>query len=76
LQSHYGKNEKRIHVPITRTKAVDTTAAGDTFLGYYLASRINGFDVRTSMERASRASSLTVSRPGAMDSIPVGSEIE
>jgi ribokinase len=74
--AYYGKNEKRIHVPITRTKAVDTTAAGDTFLGYYLASRINGFDVRTSMERASRASSLTVSRPGAMDSIPVVSEIE
>lgn len=74
--SYYGKNEQKIHVPITKTKAVDTTAAGDTFLGYYLASRISGFDIRSSMERASKASSITVSRPGAMDSIPMVSEIE
>lgn len=74
--SYYGKNEKTIHVPITKTRAVDTTAAGDTFLGYYLASRINGFKVKESMGRASKASSITVSRPGAMDSIPMLREID
>ncbi|OQX93168.1 MAG: ribokinase, partial [Tenericutes bacterium 4572_104] len=74
--AYYGRNEKRVHVAITKTKAVDTTAAGDTFLGYYLASRISGYEVKESMERASKASSITVSRPGAMDSIPMVEEIE
>ena len=74
--AYYGRNEIRIHQEITKTTPLDTTAAGDTFLGYYLASRIAGFEVKESMERASRASSITVSRDGAMDSIPVVSEIE
>lgn len=74
--AYYGRNDKRIHVPIVKTRAVDTTAAGDTFLGYYLASRIIGLDVELSMSRASKASSITVSRPGAMDSIPLVSEID
>jgi len=68
--ANYGRNELREHVPITKTKAVDTTAAGDTFLGYYLASLISGYKVKEAMERASKASSITVSRVGAMDSIP------
>jgi ribokinase len=74
--AYWGQNEKRIHVPVIKTKAIDTTAAGDTFLGYFLASRISGFDVEESMKRASKASSLTVSRHGAMDSIPLVSEID
>jgi len=74
--SFFGKDNFRLHIPITKVQAVDTTAAGDTFLGYYLASKINGFDVEQSMKRASRASSITVSRPGAMDSIPMVSDIE
>ena len=74
--SYYGKDDEKIHIPITKTTAVDTTAAGDTFLGYFLASRIKGLEVLPSMKRASKASSITVSRPGAMDSIPLVAEIE
>ena len=73
--AYWAKNDERIHVPITKTKAVDTTAAGDTFLGFYLVSLLNGYDVEQSMVRASKASSMTVSRSGAMDSIPLISEI-
>lgn len=74
--AYYGRNKNRIHVPITKTKAVDTTAAGDTFLGYYLASILLGCGVKESMEKASKASSITVSRPGAMDSIPYADELK
>lgn len=74
--SYCGKDGQAVHVPVTRVKAVDTTAAGDTFLGYYLASRISGFEVKEAMERASKASSITVSRSGAMDSIPLAGEIQ
>jgi len=76
LGAYYGRNNQREHVPITDAPVVDTTAAGDTFLGYYLASRIDNMDAREAMRRASQASSITVSRPGAMDSIPLVSELD
>lgn len=53
-----------------RVTAVDTTAAGDTFLGYYLAERATGQDAREGLELACRAAARCVTRPGAMDSIP------
>ncbi len=74
--AYFGRKEERIHVPIVEAPVVDTTAAGDTFFGYFLASRIKGLSVKESMERATRASAVTVSRPGAMDSIPLASELD
>ena len=57
-------------------KAVDTTAAGDTFTGYFLAELTRGTSVRQAMDVASRASSMTVSKAGAMDSIPYLKELK
>ncbi|MBB6481600.1 PfkB family carbohydrate kinase [Spirochaeta isovalerica] len=74
--AYYGCDDERIHVPAVKADAVDTTAAGDTFLGYYLAARIDGTDVRKAMEMAAEASAVTVSRPGAMDSIPFAAELK
>ncbi len=48
----------------------DTTAAGDCFIGCYIASRSQGNDVPTSLYKASAASSITVMRDGAIPSIP------
>ncbi len=48
----------------------DTTAAGDTFIGCYAANRSKGIDVAEALERASRASNITVMREGALPSIP------
>ncbi len=56
-------------------KAVDTTAAGDTFTGYFIASMIEGLSVPEGLELAAKASSITVTRPGATDSIPLRSEL-
>lgn len=61
--------------PIYKTEAVDTTAAGDTFTGYFIASIIEGRSPAEALDIASRASSITVSRPGAAPSIPVKSEV-
>ena len=55
---------------IYRVKAVDTTAAGDTFCGYFLAGIAEGLPVETCLERASMASAISVSRKGAAPSIP------
>ncbi|MBI3838528.1 MAG: ribokinase [Planctomycetia bacterium] len=59
-----------IHLAAPQVQAVDTTAAGDTFLGYFLAGRCGELGLRESLELACRAAALCVTRPGAMDSIP------
>ncbi len=53
---------------------VDTTAAGDTFIGCYLANVAKGKSVEEALRIASAASSVTVTRQGAMDSIPTPDE--
>jgi ribokinase len=57
-------------------EAVDTTGAGDTFVGYFLAAFSGGASVREALELGCRAASLCVTRPGAADSIPMLSEVE
>jgi ribokinase len=61
---------------IFRTEVVDTTAAGDTFLGYFIASTIRGMKPKTALAAASMAASLAVSRKGAAPSIPLLAEVE
>jgi ribokinase len=74
--AYFGKDSGREFVPIVDAPVVDTTAAGDTFFGYFLAGRLVGLPDRDAMERATRASAMTVSRPGAMDSIPFAGELD
>ncbi len=64
-----------IEQPIYKVHTVDTTAAGDTFTGYFLAALTNGNDVASSLDIAAKASSIAVSRPGASSSIPMHSEV-
>lgn len=51
-------------------RAVDTTAAGDTFTGYFLAGLLNNRAIPDILKSASAASALTVSSKGAAESIP------
>lgn len=71
----YCGRKERAFCPAEKVDAVDTTSAGDTFLGYFLAGRIMGKNVRECMKLASKASAVTVSRAGASASIPTISEI-
>ena len=57
-------------VPAFRVTAVDTTAAGDSFQGAFAASLDLGFDPGTVLRRAMAAGALTVTRPGAQQSMP------
>ena len=61
--------------PIFPVKAVDTTAAGDTFTGFFLASVAEGKAVADALRIASRASSIAVSRMGASSSVPTLAEV-
>lgn len=60
---------------IFKVKAVDTTAAGDTFTGYFISSIIDGMPVQDGLKLAAKASAIAVSRAGATASIPVRSEV-
>jgi ribokinase len=53
-----------------RVPVVDTTAAGDTFLGYYLEAANRDMPPACALASAINASALCVTRPGALDSIP------
>ena len=55
---------------------VDTTGAGDTFTGYYLAERARGSTLGRALEVASAASAIAVTRAGAAPSIPTMAEVE
>ena len=57
-------------------EAVDTTGAGDTFTGYFLASYIEGQSVKACIELATKASAISVTKKGASNSIPSKEEVE
>ena len=59
-----------------KVDAVDTTAAGDTFTGYFLDSVLRGLSVEQALRRATAASALAVTRSGAAASIPMSAEVE
>ncbi|MBQ7206413.1 MAG: ribokinase [Lentisphaeria bacterium] len=71
-----GRNGEFVRVPAANAgKAVDTTGAGDTFTGYFVASLVQGEDPEAAMKRAAAAAAIAVTRPGAAESIPYLSEI-
>lgn len=72
----YSDAERRVFQPAVPTKAVDTTAAGDTFSGFFLEGWMNGRSIEESLLRAARAASIAVSRKGAAPSIPSASELD
>ena len=65
-----------VEQPIYKVKAVDTTAAGDTYTGYFIAGILNGKTIKESMDMASKASAIAVTRQGAAPSIPILEEVE
>lgn len=54
---------------------IDTTGAGDTFTGFFLAGYMDGEDTQAVMRRASTASGIAVGREGAAISIPALDEV-
>ena len=67
----YAADGKLVQCAGIKVDAVDTTAAGDTFIGYFLAGKISGLTPDESMRLACAAASICVTRQGAMDSIPL-----
>ena len=72
----YAGNGLRRFQSAVETCVVDTTAAGDTFCGYFLEGWMRGRSIEESLQRAARAASIAVSRKGAAPSIPLASELD
>nr|WP_319248791.1 ribokinase [uncultured Celeribacter sp.] len=65
-----------IEVPAPKVQPVDTTAAGDTYIGYVAAGLDLGMPMRAAMEWAARAAALKVTRAGTADAIPTANEVK
>ncbi len=72
----YRHGDTLLRQGIYPTEVVDTTAAGDTFTGFFIGSILCGDSVEEALRIASKASAIAVSRPGAGPSIPKMEEVQ
>ncbi len=63
------------HAPSPKVTAVDTTAAGDTFIGYFLNEMLKDTALAEALDIACHAAALCVGKSGAAESIPVYGEV-
>ncbi len=73
--SIYQGNNQTIVQKAYRFNALDTTAAGDTFTGYFLAGIARGMSMDTCLSEGAKASAIAVTRRGAASSIPTRDEV-
>ena len=73
--AYYDDGKEVIRQEAYKVKAVDTVGAGDTFSGFFFASIINGLAPKDALTLASKASAISVTRPGAAPSIPTLKEV-
>lgn len=71
----YRDGDRVLEHGIYKVQAVDTTAAGDTFTGFFIGSLAQGCDASEALRRASLAAAISVSRKGAESSIPHMEEV-
>lgn len=76
-----GKIDGGSLLPANKVKVVDTTCAGDTFVGAYASIYVgslgeSGWDLKEAVRKSSKASELTVQRKGAQIAIPWADEID
>ena len=67
--------EKRKHFDAYKVDVVDTTAAGDSFLGGVVRTIADGKNIEEAIEFATKVSNITVTKKGAIDSIPTYNEV-
>jgi len=67
--------ERQIWQPSFKVDVVDTTAAGDTFTGYFVSEVAKGTPYENVLKIATAASAIAVSRNGAAPSIPTFDEV-
>ena len=72
---HFVDRNERLFIEAEQVTPVDTTGAGDTFIGYFIAEIATGSSVNKAMRTANKAAALCVTKPGAAASIPYKNEL-
>ena len=72
---YFLSQSESLYMPGERVDAMDTTGAGDTFTGYFIASIIEGKPMEDCLKTSNTASALCVTRAGAAESIPYKEEV-
>jgi len=72
----YKDKQHTFTIAAEKVEVVDTTAAGDTFIGYFIQQIITDKSIETALKVANKASSITVQTLGASESIPDMSTIQ
>lgn len=72
----YADKDQQLKMKALDVKTVDTTGAGDTFIGYFLARLSQGESIQMCLQMGITASAICVGREGAADSIPHKEEVE
>ncbi len=68
--------DQRFEVKAPTVTAIDTTGAGDTFVGYVLAGLIDGHPTAEALHKACAAGALSVTAAGATPSIPMNNDVD
>src|SRR5690606_7803126 len=71
----YAGDREPVHIPGLEVQATDTTAAGDTFVGYFACALAEGRDLHAALTWANTAAALSVTRAGTMASIPLRQDV-
>ncbi|MCR4830997.1 MAG: ribokinase [Pseudobutyrivibrio sp.] len=74
--SIYHHGDEELYQAAFDVEAVDTTAAGDTFTGFFVAGLLKKMPMRDTLIMATKAAALAVQKKGAAQSIPFMSEVE
>jgi len=69
-------NGTTINMPAFAVKPVDTTGAGDTYLGFFVAGLDQGMPAVDALRFAAAGAAIQVTRPGTADAIPGLDEVE
>lgn len=71
----YISKVERKAFPAYRVKAIDTTAAGDSFIGGFVNGLASGLNFEESIDRGTKVAAISVTRIGAQTSIPTLEEV-
>ena len=69
-------DQLKVHVPALKIDAVDTTAAGDAFIGGFASALVKGENIQSALKIGSAAGALAVTKAGAQTSLPTRQELE
>ncbi len=73
---HDCATKETLYQPAFSVSVKDTTAAGDTFVGYFVSSFAENESIENALKKATAAAALAISKEGASASIPVATEVE